>query len=716
MVLQIDDSRLRDNLSKQIKRVIRVMFSDYEKTIVLSEFTDGLSSGRVFIVRPIQSNGPELHSVVKVDFVEAIQQEWEAYQACIQHKLPRTAVIRGDPVYPPGNAMGGLWYSLAGDGVFEIISLAEYARQAKVTEIEKVLKRLLQSLDRLWGHQKYVEPDLYLRTVYDTFLPANLFIEAATPSEGEEVHWLHPNTIRKRQWEVGEYVLISGFYPVEKDPKENQLILNMNGTTSFRLKLQSPIGIEEYEVGQEIYEPIYGRISQTRTGFLLEKIVEVVGSKERATQSHFTSADGMQLPNPFIALETLLEQSSDAYKACLHGDLHLKNILVEPNSGEVHLIDFGKSGRDYIMRDLLHLEMSILTELLTGKLPSNDRLSDTLYEFYKTLHCAIVHSKIAEVPGNAELPFTMLVQLRETARHYLFKANQWDFYYSALCLHLLGALKFSSLSHAAKQLAFWGSVAILKMLQDPPDCSPLDMSGERTKLTPADPDERQPTSKYNITIKGGQGVIIGDHNQVTQTFTERTQKRIASTNSAVISLELAIDYHQFTLEEQSRFIADLSRIIGTDPDDVCVLAIDSGSVMITIEVPEEAAAILVSMFLREDIELRTLQITKVESSHYPIKEKLANMRPDERGRCSKVDLEHIDLTKLRECIVIYFNESEIKDVCFDLQVDYESLSGQGKSDKARELVAFFKRRGQIDELVSLLCQQRPKIAILDLLK
>ncbi len=526
MTVQIDDSRLNDNLPNEIKRILRTLFSEYEKAIILSEFLDGQSNGRAFLVRPVHANGPELRSVVKVDFVEVIMQEWEAYQTCIQHKLPRTAVIHGEPVYPPGNSMGGLWYSLAGDGVFEVNSLAAYARQASTSEVEQVLKRLLQSLDGLWGPQKYVEPELYLRTVYDTFLPANLFIEAVTPSEGEEVHWLHPNTIRKRRWEVGDCVLISGFCPTEIDRNQKQILLNMNGSTSYRLNLHSVANLGAYEIGQEIYEPIYGKITQTRMGFLREKVVEVVGSVGKVSQSHFSSANGTQLPNPYMEMETILEQSFDAYKACLHGDLHLKNILVEPNSGEVYLIDFGKSGRDYIMRDLLHLEMSIVTELLAEKLPLNDQLPDSTYEFYKTLHCVITHSKIVEAPGNTGLPFAMLVQLRETARHYLFKANQWESYYYSLCLHLLGALKFSTLSSAAKQVAYWGSAAILKLVQDPPDCtSTSDRSSDSIEGKPADPDERRAGNKYDITIQGGQGIVIGDHNQVTQTFGSRKRNQ-----------------------------------------------------------------------------------------------------------------------------------------------------------------------------------------------
>lgn len=526
MTVQIDDRRLNDNLPNGMKRVLRTMFSNYEKAMILSEFSDGLSGSRVLLVRPIQSTGPELRSVVKVDSVEAIQQEWKAYQTCIQHKLPRTAVIHGEPVYPPGSRLGGLWYSLAGDGVFDVINLTEYVKQSSVLEIEQVLQRLLKSLDGLWGPQKYVEPELHLQTAYDYFLPANLFIEVKAPSQGAEVHWLHPNTIKKHTWKVGDYVQFSGFYPVEIDREKKRILFNMKGTSSFRLYLESISAVEEYEIGQEVYAPIDGKITQTRMGFLKEKMSEVVSAGEITTQTHFTLANGPQLPNPFMEVETILAQSFDAYKTCVHGDLHLKNILVGRNNGEIYLIDFGKSGRDYIMRDLLHLEMSIMTGVLAEKLTGNEALPEEVYGFYKSLHCAIAQSKAGEVSKNMVLPFAMLVRLRETARHYLFKANQWKPYYYALCLHLLGALKFSNLSDVAKQVAFWGSAAILKIVQDPPDCTALpDASSETTENQPVAPGKGESGSKYDITIRGGQGIVIGEHNQVTQTFNNRKQNR-----------------------------------------------------------------------------------------------------------------------------------------------------------------------------------------------
>jgi len=63
--------------------------------------------------------------------------------------------------------------------------------------------------------------------------------------------------------------------------------------------------------------------------------------------------------------------------------------------------------------------------------------------------------------------------------------------------------------------------------------------------------------------------------------------------------------------------------------------------------------------------------------------------------------------QLRQILDNYFNEAELNNLCFDLNIDYESLSSGGKADKARELVAHCKRHGRIDELEQKCRQLRP---------
>jgi len=44
------------------------------------------------------------------------------------------------------------------------------------------------------------------------------------------------------------------------------------------------------------------------------------------------------------------------------------------------------------------------------------------------------------------------------------------------------------------------------------------------------------------------------------------------------------------------------------------------------------------------------------------------------------------------------SEGELKTICFNLHVDYESLPAVGKADKALELLKYLQRRQQLAEL------------------
>ncbi len=65
--------------------------------------------------------------------------------------------------------------------------------------------------------------------------------------------------------------------------------------------------------------------------------------------------------------------------------------------------------------------------------------------------------------------------------------------------------------------------------------------------------------------------------------------------------------------------------------------------------------------------------------------------------------------KLYEIFTGRFSEGELRTLCFRLGVDYESLPGSGKSDKARELVAYAERHQLVSDLVTVGEDIRPDI-------
>ncbi len=68
------------------------------------------------------------------------------------------------------------------------------------------------------------------------------------------------------------------------------------------------------------------------------------------------------------------------------------------------------------------------------------------------------------------------------------------------------------------------------------------------------------------------------------------------------------------------------------------------------------------------------------------------------------------LTQLRLILAERFDEEEFRTLCFDLGIDYDELRGEGQAAKARELVAYFERRQQVDKIIQAGRLQRPDIA------
>lgn len=70
--------------------------------------------------------------------------------------------------------------------------------------------------------------------------------------------------------------------------------------------------------------------------------------------------------------------------------------------------------------------------------------------------------------------------------------------------------------------------------------------------------------------------------------------------------------------------------------------------------------------------------------------------------------------RLREVLSSRLGEGELRSLCLDLGVDYEDLPGEGKADKARELVVYVTRRDRVPKLLQAGARMRPDIPWFDL--
>lgn len=74
-------------------------------------------------------------------------------------------------------------------------------------------------------------------------------------------------------------------------------------------------------------------------------------------------------------------------------------------------------------------------------------------------------------------------------------------------------------------------------------------------------------------------------------------------------------------------------------------------------------------------------------------------------------VDEVDLSRLRQVLNEYFQEDDLRDICFDLHIDYESLPPGGKSAKARELVTYCQNLRILDKLLATIAEYRPNLSL-----
>lgn len=68
----------------------------------------------------------------------------------------------------------------------------------------------------------------------------------------------------------------------------------------------------------------------------------------------------------------------------------------------------------------------------------------------------------------------------------------------------------------------------------------------------------------------------------------------------------------------------------------------------------------------------------------------------------------ISISTLRDLIEESFDIEEFRDLCDDLEVNFDSLRGEGLKPKARELAKRMQRLKRMDEFLDILKEQRPE--------
>jgi hypothetical protein len=472
------------------QQLIGILFAQANKVAVLNEFTDGRTATRVLLVRPTASDGvDELPAVVKLGPRTLIEPEWRATQRQVLDRLPGFAAVRGEPVYladGAGEQRGALRYAQVGDGVFDVESLSRYSSHATSHDLWQVLaERLLRQLATLWRatQQRAI---ISFQQRYDAILPVNLAVDVDNSAQEYplflDARYLAMSSAGLPPLQPGAVVRLDGFVVTEVAADGRTLTLDLppqgDGAAAYRLRLHGANNDPVYAVGAA-YPPVTGRVRATRQSLLQSYIQSHLGEQVDLTQPTVSLSAQSNLPNPLLALPTLLALRQEGWLATIHGDLNLRNILIDPAVRTAHIIDGAAARQDHVLHDLLRLERDLLTDLAAQTFFQENLPPTAIVGFYQQLHCATQGA--AHDPGHFALPadlapaleklFVMIATVRQAARPFLATPGEWAEYYSGLVIHLLGALKYRDLENAApghqpKAIAFWAAAALVGLLQE----------------------------------------------------------------------------------------------------------------------------------------------------------------------------------------------------------------------------------------------------------
>lgn len=266
---------------------------------------------------------------------------------------------------------------------------------------------------------------------------------------------------------------------------------------------------------------------------VLEQTVESTFPKGLAADGNRIEIRGVTgtYPDPLKVYQLLLDRPLKSRRSFVHGDLHVRNILVDA-AGKAWLIDFAKVKERHNLFDFIKLETYLRLMVLAqvfGAFSLNEYI-----QFEQTQNAATL-GQASTPPANPELAkaYQVIRTIRQIARKYM--GPEPDFrgeYFTALFLYSLSMLKYFPVNGPIPTQLMFMTTCVLgqfifdehkKMKSDDEDKNPFqkEPSSERRKATPSG----------GISIGGsvdGSIIVSGNQNKINQTTYHGVQNKNAA--------------------------------------------------------------------------------------------------------------------------------------------------------------------------------------------
>jgi|GEM_PF-2843075 len=454
--------------------LVEQIYKDESVIYVEQEFKGGFGGARVLLVQPLNQQGERIaRQIVKIGPKSELRREYDNAKNYVARTLPVVAARVEN--YTEGTEFAALAYTFMGDGILgETKTFEDYYQTTSPEQIKTMLKGILvESLGNIWYDQNKSYTCRF-SDEYGRHLIEHLRIKIRKSSLDriwksnepqeifEEYQLLRGTDIEERHlnFSEGSLLRIDNLVITKVKPYELKLqVVNLPGVI---IKVEGNLP-ETLSIGELVVvcgEVIYNRRERLET-IVSRAFNRFPESTIDVKQEMIVWNDDQQpYPNPLHFYPEILSRLLRGRKSTVHGDLHLRNILVDAKD-QGWLIDFALVTKRHNLYDFIKLE-TYIRQMILGQEQHDFTFADYLH-FEKILTTASLGGD-ATPPVHSDLQkaYHVIFTIREIASHYM--GHPPDFYgeyLPALFLYSLAALKYFDNHEARAAQLIFGTAVVL---------------------------------------------------------------------------------------------------------------------------------------------------------------------------------------------------------------------------------------------------------------
>lgn len=451
-------------LTDRDRDILQHVHRNCGEVLIEKELGGGYSGAQILLTLPVAEDGRRTaRKVTKLGPALELRREREKFEQYVESNLPFcVARVESERSYEHED-LAGLNYVFVGGGALgKAITMEEYYCSMFPDAVERVVETLDDLLDRNMGsiwYGQHTPLNCPFAAEYGRQLVEHLRLRLRP--ESSDRLWLVEEPLAKS---TGYRRIKVDAILHEHGTIQPDTLLSVEGLVVTRIKrnevtLEDPgghgivVGVkfasesgaaQRLDFGSRV--GVRGEVVYNRRDRMAE-IASVLfpdlspGVDSESIQLPCEAETSPAYPNPLHVYPEVLRRTLEGRKSYVHGDLHLRNVLVD-ESGRGWLIDFAKVEERHNLFDFIKLETRVRTWEL-----SRDDCTFSLYDylrFEEALAAATLGSGVTP-PDDAHLRFAYEVALaiRRIARKYM--GSEPDFrseYFPALFLYCLGVTKY----------------------------------------------------------------------------------------------------------------------------------------------------------------------------------------------------------------------------------------------------------------------------------